>query len=385
LRVPRLSDTDLLTRLVAFDTTSSNSNLPLIDFVCDYLDDTPARIHRLPSEDGSKANLAVAVGPLPEDGAGLTLCGHTDVVPAVEPGWESDPFEAVRRDDTIAGRGTADMKGFLALAVQVLAEVDPETLDRQLVLLFTYDEEVGTRGARRLAEGGGPPEPLPCRTIVGEPTSLSPARLHKGHLRVRIVIEGKAAHSGVPDLGRSAIEPAARVVVALEDLRRALETERPQYADAFRQVPFVTLNVGRIAGGVAANVIPDRCEIELGARLFPGMEAGDFLARVRAAAESAARTSAPTIEIVGESPPALLDEKSDLWSWLSQETTAGPVSVPFATDAGWLQRLGFECVIWGPGSIEVAHRPNEFIPLADLARARAILARAVDRWCRETR
>src|SRR5918996_4948199 len=153
LRVPRLSDTDLLTRLVAFDTTSSNSNLPLIDFVCDYLDDTPARIHRLPSEDGSKANLAIAVGPLPEDGAGLTLCGHTDVVPAVEPGWESDPFEAIRRDDTIAGRGTTDMKGFLALAVQVLAEVDPETLDRQLALLFTYDEEVGTRGARRLAEG----------------------------------------------------------------------------------------------------------------------------------------------------------------------------------------------------------------------------------------
>ena len=273
MRVPRLSDIDLLTRLVAFDTTSSNSNLPLVDFVCDYLDGVSARIHRLPSEDGSKANLVVAVGPMPEDGAGLTLCGHTDVVPAVEPDWESDPFEAVRRDDTIAGRGTADMKGFLALAVQMLAEADPEKLDRPLALLFTYDEEVGTRGARRLAEAGGPPEPLPRRTIVGEPTSLSPARLHKGHLRMRIVVEGKAAHSGVPHLGRSAIEPAARVVLALEDLRRALEAERPRYADAFPQVPFVTLNLGRISGGVAANVVPDRCEIELGARLFPGMEA----------------------------------------------------------------------------------------------------------------
>lgn len=382
--VPRLTDIELLTRLVAFDTTSSNSNLPLVDFLCDYLNDTRARIHRLRSEDGSKANLAVAVGPLREDGGGLTLCGHTDVVPALEPGWESDPFEAVRRDDTIAGRGTADMKGFLALAVQILAEADPETLDRPLALLFTYDEEVGTRGARRLAEAGGPPESLPRRTIIGEPTSLSPARLHKGHLRARIVVEGKAAHSGLPHLGRSAIEPAARAVLALENLRRALEAERPQYADAFRQVPFVTLNVGRIAGGVAANVVPDRCEIELGARLFPGMEARDLLARVREAVEGAAESSPWTLDIVAESPPALLDERSDLWSWFREETAPGPVSVPFATDAGWLQRLGFDCVIWGPGSIAVAHRANEFVPLADLARARAILCRAVDRWCRET-
>jgi acetylornithine deacetylase len=268
--------------------------------------------------------------------------------------------------------------------VQILAEADPETLDRPLALLFTYDEEVGTRGARRLAEAGGPPESLPRRTIIGEPTSLSPARLHKGHLRARIVVEGKAAHSGLPHLGRSAIEPAARAVLALEDLRRALEAERPQHADAFRQVPFVTLNVGRIAGGVAANVVPDRCEIELGARLFPGMEARDLLARVREAVEGAAESSPWTLDIVAESPPALLDERSDLWSWFCEETAPGPVSVPFATDAGWLQQLGFDCVIWGPGSIAVAHRANEFVPLADLARARSILCRAVDRWCRET-
>jgi acetylornithine deacetylase len=393
MRVPRLSDTDLLARLVAFDTTSSKSNLRLVDFVCDYLDEMGARIHRMPSEDGAKANLAVTAGPSRGDGEGLTLCGHTDVVPAEELDWESDPFEAVHRNDTIAGRGTADMKGFLALAVQALAEVDPRTLNRPLALLFTYDEEIGTQGARRLAEAGGPPEPLPRRTIVGEPTSLSPARLHKGHLRVRIVVQGTAAHSGVPHLGHSAIEPAARVVVALEKLRCALEIERPPHGDAFPQVPFVTLNVGRIAGGGAANVIPDRCEIELGARLFPGMEAQDLVERIREAVERGAGDAPRTIEIVGESPPALLDEESDLWAWLNaeaanasmREAAPGPASVPFATDAGWLQRLGFECVIWGPGSIEVAHRPNEFVPLDDLTRARATLARAVDRWCRGPR
>ena len=397
MSVPRLSDTELLARLVAFDTTSANTNLPLLDFVCGYLDSTGARIHRMPSEDGAKANLAVVAGPEPDgrggaaDRNGLTLCGHTDVVPAVESGWSSDPFEATASEGTIVGRGTADMKGFLALAIQTLAESDRRTLARPLALLFTYDEEVGTRGARRLFDSGGPPEPLPRRTIVGEPTSLTPARLHKGHLRARIVIEGEAAHSGLPHLGRSAIEPAARVVTALAELRRRVETERPAGAGEFPQVPFVTLNVGRIDGGAAANVVPDRCVLELGARLLPGMDSGDFLARVREAVERAAGDATWRLEVAAESPPAMLDEGSDLWEWLRGEAAAdrgasspAAESVAFATDAGWLQCLGFDCVIWGPGSIEVAHRPNEFVPLSDLAAARATLARAVDRWCAGT-
>ena len=379
----------LLEHLIAFDTTSSRSNLPLIDFLCDRLDGHGLRIHRMPSEDGEKANLAVVAGPAREDREGLTLCGHTDVVPALEPEWESDPFEAVRRDDAIVGRGTADMKGFLALAVEALLEAGDRRLEHPLALLFTYDEEVGTLGARRLFDSGGPPEQLPRRTIVGEPTSLVAARLHKGHLRARIVFEGRAAHSGLPHLGENAIEPAARVVVSLAELRRALEAERPAGANAFPTVPFVPLNVGRIEGGAAANVVPDRCAIELGARLLPGMESADFLARVREAAARAAGDAPWRLEVVGESPPAMLDEGSDLWVWLRaeaalparRETHPGAESVAFATDAGWLQRLGFDCVVWGPGSIEVAHRPNEFVPLSDLAAARATLARAVDRWC----
>ena len=379
----RLTDPELLARLVAFDTTSANSNLALVDFACDYLDGFAARVDRLPSADGRKANLAVAIGPRRDDDEGLTLCGHTDVVPATEPEWESDPFDAVTRDGTLVGRGTADMKGFLALALQAVVETDPGTLSRPLALLFTYDEEVGTRGAKELVEAGGPPERLPRRTIVGEPTSLSPARLHKGHLRVVVTLSGKAAHSGVPHLGRSAIEPAARVVTELAALRRALEAERPTHAHAFPDVPFVPLHVGRIHGGGAVNVIPDACEVEVGARLLPGMDTDEVVARIVEAVERGAGEAPHSVEVVGDSPPALLDEGSDLWAWLARESSGrGPGSVPFATDAGWLQRLGLECVIWGPGSIEVAHRPNEFVPLEDLSRARATLVRAVDRWCR---
>lgn len=389
--MPHVADTELLARLIGFDTTSERSNLPLVDFLCDRLDSRGVRIHRMPSEDGTKANLAVVAGPVREGRAGLTLCGHTDVVPALEPEWESDPFVAVRRGDAIVGRGAADMKGFLALAVEALLEAGDRRLDRPLALLFTYDEEVGTRGARRLFESGGPPEPLPRRTIVGEPTSLAPARLHKGHLRARIVFEGRAAHSGLPHLGESAIEPAARAVVALAELRRALEAERPAGSEAFPSVPFVPLNVGRIEGGAAANVVPDRCTLELGARLLPGMESAELLARVREVVARAAGDARWRLEVIGESPPAMLDEGSDLWGWLRTETdppagrgrSTGAESVAFATDAGWLQRMGFECVVWGPGSIEVAHRPNEFVPLSDLASARATLARAVDRWCAE--
>lgn len=388
--MPQLSDNELLARLVAFDTTSSMSNLPLVDFVSNYFDGTGARIHRLPSHDGRKANLAVVMGPADDAREGLTLCGHTDVVPAQERDWESAPFEAVQRDDTVVGRGTADMKGFLALAIQALAEADPPSLARPLAVLFTYDEEVGTLGARRLAETGGPPESLPRRMIVGEPTSLLPRRLHKGHLRLRVIVEGIAAHSGVPLAGRNAIEPAARVVTALADLRRALEAERPPHADSFPEVPFVTLNVGRIEGGVAVNVIPDRCAVEVGARLLPGMDTRAFVSRVTETVAAAAGDTPHAIEVGGESPPVATDEGCDLWQWLkavagrgsSNPAAQDPISVPFATDAGWLQRLGFECVIWGPGSIEVAHRANEYVPLEDLRRARALLGRAVDRWCR---
>ncbi len=379
-----LTDEDLLSRLVSFDTTSERSNLPLIDFVCDYLDSPGVRVDRLITDDGSKANLLVRAGPDPDvDRGGLVLCGHTDVVPAREEGWLSDPFTLIAKDAALVGRGACDMKGFLALAVNAFVEADPARLSRPLALLFTHDEEVGTLGARRFAESWEDPRALPRRTIVGEPTDLAVVRLHKGHLRGRVVVRGRSAHSAYPHLGRSAIEPAARAVTALAALGRELAAERPPNGEFFGAVPFVTLNVGRIFGGVADNVVPARCEVDIGLRPLPGMAADALLERVRSALSGALDGEEWTLERVNESPPATLEAEADLHRALCADLgQIGTRAVSFATDAGWLSRMGLECVVFGPGSIEAAHKPNESVPRADLERARSILERAIDRWCR---
>jgi acetylornithine deacetylase len=380
-----LSDADLLFRLVSFDSTSRNSNLPIADFLCEYLDRPGVRIDRNPSPDGKKANVVAWIGPAPrDDRAGLVLSGHMDVVPADEAGWRNDPFTLADEGDRWVGRGACDMKGFLAVAANLAAAADPARLRAPLALVFTYDEEVGTLGAKHLLESYGPGSSLPRAAVIGEPTSLRVARAHKGHLKLRITLHGKSAHSGYPHLGTNAIEPAGRVIGALADLRRELERERARHSDLFPEVPFVPLNVGTVHGGAAINVVPDRCVVEVGVRPLPEMEPAELAERIRRAAMTAAAPFAPTVEILSDSPPMFLDESAPIHRHLrdlvGQSETA---TVSFATDAGWLQRLGLDCAIFGPGTIEVAHKPNESLPKSELAAARDLLARSVRRFCEE--
>src|SRR3954454_14268006 len=276
-----LSDAELLARLVGFDSTSRNSNLPIADFLCDYLDHPGVRIARNPSPDGGKTNVIAWVGPEPEgDRRGLVLSGHMDVVPAEEDGWRHDPFSLADEGDRWVGRGSCDMKGFLALAANLMAEADPRSWRAPLALVFTYDEEVGTLGAKRLTESFPEAERLPRSAIIGEPTSLRVARTHKGHTKLRITLHGASAHSGYPHLGTNAIEPAGRVIVALTRLRQELESERPENRDLFPEVPFVPLNVGTVDGGSAINVVPDRCVVEVGVRALPGISSAELIERL---------------------------------------------------------------------------------------------------------
>jgi acetylornithine deacetylase len=200
-------------------------------------------------------------------------------------------------------------------------------------------------------------------------------------LRLRLAFQGRAAHSGYPHLGRSAIEPAARAIVALAALRRTMETERPPSWDAFPAVPFAALNVGTVAGGSAANVIPDRCEIQLAVRLLPGMAADAMTERVRATVGG--EVAEPfTLEPVSESPAMMLPADAPIHRALCAVVGQHEShSVMFATDAGWLQRAGFDCVVFGPGSIEVAHRPNEFLPAAEFRRAGELLDELIRERC----
>ena len=206
-----LTDAELLAKLVAFDSTSSNSNLPIADFIRDYLDTPGVEIADNPNENGSKVNLLIRVGSPDHDDerSGLLLSGHMDVVPALEPDWQSDPFTLTETSDAYIGRGACDMKGFLAVAINAARRAVERRLRRPLVLLLTYDEELGTLGAQRFVETWDNASALPRNTVIGEPTSLRVVRMHKGHLVMRLTCHGRSAHSGYPQLGINAIERMA--------------------------------------------------------------------------------------------------------------------------------------------------------------------------------
>lgn len=373
----------LFARLVAFDTTSHLSNLPIADFLCGTLERPGVRIIRNPSADGTKTNLVIEVGPeTAEHRGGLVLSAHMDVVPAGE-GWESDPFTLTDGGDRYFARGAADMKGFLALAVEAAASVEPSSLAAPLVLILTYDEELGCLGAERHFRTWPREHLLPRSCVVGEPTSLEAVRMHKGHLKMRVTVAGTSAHSGYPHLGRNAIEPAGRVVVALAELRRQLESERWRHSGFFPKTPFVTLNVGSIAGGTAINVVPERCTVEIGLRPLPEMDSAELAERVERAVQAVVPAERLTVEVIGDSPPILLSEDASIYravcELVGQRETR---SASYGTDAGWLSRLGLDCVIFGPGTIEVAHKPNEWIPRAELDAARGAIGALVERFCR---
>jgi acetylornithine deacetylase len=374
---------EILRRLVAFDTTSPESNLPAVDWLAERLDRPGVAIERNLSSDGRKANLCVRLGP-PGDVSGregLVLCGHLDTVPAGEPGWTSDPFSLTDRGERWVARGVCDMKGFVAVAAAHAEGIHPGSLEAPLALLFTYDEEVGSLGAQRFVATSADRPPLPSRVVVGEPTSLEVVRLHRGHLRMSLEVDGESAHGGTPHLGSNAVTAAARAVVALDRLAGELAAERPPHAGEFPQAPYVALNVGRIDGGRAVNVVPDRCSVLFGLRPLPGMDSQALVERARGAVAEALGETPWRLRLDNESPPFLGSDSGLAAEILDLVSRTETHSAPFSSDAGTLQRLGHECVLWGPGSIAVAHRPNEWIAKAELERAHELLGRLIAARC----
>ncbi|MHC5024118.1 MAG: acetylornithine deacetylase [Planctomycetota bacterium] len=380
-----LNDKELLGRLVEFESVSRRGNLEIADFVCDYLDRPGVHVTRIDSADGTRRNVVAATGGPARDGGGLVLSGHLDVVPADEPDWDSDPFKLEERADRYVARGACDMKGFVALAMNRFVRWAADSLVNPLMLALTYDEELGSLGAQRLAEVWGDRPPLPRATIIGEPTSLRAVRMHKGHVTMRIEVTGAPAHSGSPHLGQNAIEDAGRVLAALADLRAELEQERTETSEFFPTVPYPVLNVARIDGGAALNVVPDRCTIDVGLRPLPGQQSSALVDAVRGRVRAASSHREIDVSVTHDNPPMLLPPEAPIYrtlcDLLGQSETIG---VSFASDAGFLRRrLGLETVLMGPGSIEVAHRPNEFVPIDEFRRAGRILDDLVPRLCEE--
>ena len=383
---------DLLKTLVGFATVSRDSNLELIAFVEEWLDRYGVDHWRVESDDGSRANLLARIGPAVE--GGVVLSGHTDVVPVVGQPWTSDPFTLTAGEGDNAGRlygrGTCDMKGFIACALAEVPRWSELELEVPIWLALSYDEEIGCVGAPRMIETLMAEHPRPAAVVVGEPTLMEPVVAHKGASNFRTTVIGREAHSSQVYQGVSAIHVAARLVTRIEDVMAELK-EEGRVDEAF-SVIHSSLHVGKIEGGTAINIMARRCSFEWEIRHLPTDDAKELLARVETTArelEARMRQRAPeasiTTEALNTTVPALADRDNSEALGLCRELLgdgADGAAVAYATEAGQFQLAGLPTVICGPGSISQAHQPDEYIEREQLDAGSRFMVALGDRLTR---
>lgn len=351
-----MTTTEILRRLVGFDTTSHRSNLGLIHWVADFLAGHGVDALLLPSEDGHKANLLARIGP--DAAGGMVLSGHSDVVPVAGQAWRSDPFVLAERDGRLHGRGAVDMKGFIAACLSAVPAWQRQPLRRPIHLVISYDEEVGCLGVPMLVErlvGRAP-----ALAIVGEPTQMRIGVRHRGFFGHRALFTGLAAHSSDPSLGACAVEPAAHLVTRLAGLRRRFASEGGQ----------ATLNIGRIDGGTAINIVPGRCEVLWECR--PPDEATARLVHDAVREVLAGLPPGVTVEaqqVAGVPPLSACGSDAAVAAARELGALWPEADLPFGTEAGFFQRAGIPAVVCGPGAIAQAHQPDEWIASDQLSAA----------------
>jgi len=379
---------EILRRLVAFDTVSANSNLALIDWVVEYLRGHGIAADLTFSNARDKANLFATIGPA-DVGGGVILSGHTDVVPVVGQPWDSDPFALVERDGRLYGRGTADMKSFIAIALALVPEFKDRPLKRPLHLALSFDEEVGCFGAPHLIESLPRGAARPSLVIVGEPTNMAVANAHKGCHVFATAVTGLAAHSSAPQRGVNAILAASEIIQFIAGL--ASEARAASRPESGFEPPYTSSNIGSIAGGTAMNIIPRDCEFTWDFRPLPGEDtaairdridrfiAADLLPRLRRVHPGADVTTRALASI-----PGLVAQPGSPAEELARQLTGANQStvVAYGTEAGLFQGAGIPAVICGPGSMEQGHQPNEFITIEQLEAGTAFQRRLADWACR---
>jgi acetylornithine deacetylase len=369
---------EILLDLIAIPSVSAMSNRPVIEYAMRHLDPRFWRFHQDSYKDDAgtpKSNLIALTKNALNDRAELAFVCHTDTVP-FEADW-AEAIHPVLRCGRVYGRGSCDVKGYLACVLAALSEVDATSLDKPLALILTADEEVGCLGAKRLAAQGAISA---RRMLIGEPTGLRPVRAGKGYALGAITVHGLEAHSAFPSKGRSAIYDAARVVSAVERVAKELEKDEDQGFDP----PFTTLNVGLIQGGTAKNIVPGECRLVVEWRPIPGQDPNLAADRIRKEL-AALRASFPgfkaDLEIQRIDPPFSPSATSDLSTFLSENTALPPGTISFGSEAAHLSPLTEEVVVFGPGDMGVAHKTGEFVPVAELDGCVACLKRAITRFC----
>ncbi|MDR3524811.1 MAG: acetylornithine deacetylase [Acetobacteraceae bacterium] len=387
--LPPLSDhpttTEMLRHLVSFDTTSRNSNLALIDFAEAWLRRNRIFTRRCFSPDGAKANLHAIIGPQIQ--GGLALSGHVDTVPVDGQAWTSDPFVLRQTDGRLYGRGTCDMKGFVAACLAAAPDIAAMPLSRPVHLFITYDEETTMAGARRLMDDIAESGLRPDICLVGEPSLMQPILAHKGRIAVKVTVRGSPGHSSEPGRGVNAVHAAAEAVAYMAAEARRIARDGP-FVDGF-DPPYTTAHVGTLAGGTILNIIPESAEFVMEWRFVPGHDADAEFAKFRAYVE---QTILPwmhdvdpdtgfSYEVVGFLPGMGLPEDHALAALVKQTTGSNSTGkVSYGTEGGVYEAAGIPSIVCGPGSIQQAHKPDEWIEIAQLDACDAFIRSLVARY-----
>jgi acetylornithine deacetylase len=369
----------LLERLIAFESVSDVSNLPLVDFVEDYLREQGLESQRAPNAAGDKAAILATIGPRVD--GGIVLSGHTDVVPVEGQPWSSPPFALREASGRLYGRGACDMKGFDACVLAMAPAFRDAGLRRPVHIVMSYDEETTCLGSCGVIRWFGKDEPRPAMAIVGEPTMMAVADTHKSIATFRTVVTGREAHSALPELGANAVAAAADVVSEIGRLARAYE-EGP--LDSRFTPPYSTLHVGTIRGGTARNILARECVFHWEFRGLPGIATASAAAKVQAFVDEVATprltrfVSGPSIltKMEVDVPPLAAEPGSAAEALALRLTRSNrTIAVSFATEAGHFQAAGLSTIVCGPGSIDQAHKPDEFVDEAQLAACLEFLER----------
>jgi acetylornithine deacetylase len=372
---------EILEKLIAFETISRRSNVDLIDYLRHLLATKAVSCQMIANDSGSNINLFATIGP-PER-PGVVLSGHTDVVPVEGQNWTRDPFRLTQQDGRLYGRGTADMKGFLACAVQAALKAAERDLKTPIHLALSYDEEIGCVGVRRMLDRlvDLPARPLFC--IVGEPTELAVATGHKGKVALRATCHGKEVHSALAPSGVNAIYLASEFIQALRDKQARIEASGSHDNDY--EVPFTTIHAGVITGGTALNIVPNLCHVDFEIRNVEEDDPAEFLAQLEEATAEILNGYPPEarieIEVTNSYPGLDTPADAEVVAFAKALTGANSTTkVAFGTEAGLFNdRLGVPSVVCGPGSMAQGHKPDEFIARSQLENCEAMLDRLIDR------